>query len=205
MLASDKRMLVDEDGMLRIAIDGDLAVVVPRAFRPKVLEHVHGSALTGHYRSRRTFAGRYWWKGWMRDVVDSIPKCLPCTEGEDVRPRQQVPFEVIHPRGRFEQVEVDVQTVKPRTAAVKMKVLAMVDVLIPDEKSETIIRVIVDEWISIFGPMVRLLSDRGPNLIGKIVEERDLASFMSTGAVAGMSTLLWQASATFAVFVRRLE
>ncbi len=56
MVASDKRMLVDEDGFLRIAKDGDLAVVVPKNLRGKGLEHVHGSALTGHYRSRRTVA-----------------------------------------------------------------------------------------------------------------------------------------------------
>ncbi len=47
MAASDKRMLVDEDGLLRIAKDGDLAVVVPRCLRTKVLEHVHGSASRG--------------------------------------------------------------------------------------------------------------------------------------------------------------
>ncbi len=115
----------------------------------------------------------------MKDVVDFISKCLPCTVSEDVRPGRQVPLEIVHPRGRFEQVAVDVQTVTPRTVSGNIKILAMIDVFtrfvraipIPDEKAETIARVIVDEWVSIFGPMVRLLSDRGPNLIGKIVEE----------------------------------
>ncbi len=128
----------------------------------------------------------------------------------------------------------------PHTTAGNIKILAMVDVFsrfvravpIPDEKAETIARVIVDEWISIFGPMVRLLSDRGPNLIGKSVEEmsallgigrlrtyplhpqdngtverwnrsvvRDLASSCPPVRWTGMSTLLWQASATIPVFV----
>ncbi len=158
----------------------------------------------------------------MKDVVEFIGKCLPCAVREDAGPRRQVPLEVVHPKGRFDQVAVDVQTVTPRTTTGNIKILAMVDVFtrfvravpIPDEKAETIARVIVDEWVSVFGTMVRLLSDRGPSLMGKIVEEmsallgigrlrtyplhpqangtveswnrtigRDLASFVSTGAV----------------------
>ncbi len=42
---------------------------------------------------------------------------------------------------------------------------------VPDEKAETIARVLIDEWISVFGPMESLLSDRGPNLLGCVVDE----------------------------------
>ncbi len=55
-------MVVDEDNVLRIAMDGDLAVVVPMRLRQRIMEHVHGTAFNGHYRARRTFArmrGRY--------------------------------------------------------------------------------------------------------------------------------------------------
>ncbi len=40
--AADKLMMVDEDGVLRIAKDGDLAVVVPKGLQTAVLNHVHG-------------------------------------------------------------------------------------------------------------------------------------------------------------------
>lgn len=81
---------------------------------------------------------------------------------------------VNHPRRRFEQVAVDVQSVTPRTAAGSIKILVMSDtftrfarvVPIPDEKTDTVARVILDEWVSIFGPMQSTLSDRGPNFIG---------------------------------------
>ncbi len=67
----------------------------------------------------------------------------------------------------------------PRTADGNIKIIAMVDVFtrfaraltVPDEKAETIARVLIDEWISVFGPMESLLSDRGPNLLGCVVDE----------------------------------
>lgn len=38
-----------------------------------------------------------------------------------------------------------------------------------DERAETLAKKILDEWISIFGAMESLLSDRGPNFIVKVV------------------------------------
>ncbi len=95
------------------------------------------------------------------------------------RPGRQAALEIIHPKGRFEQVALDIQTITPRTNGGNIKIVAMIDVFtrfvravpVPDEKATTIARVVVDEWVSIFGPMVRLLSDRGPSLIGKVVDE----------------------------------
>ncbi len=49
----------------------------------------------------------------------------------------------------------------------------------PDEAVKTIARALLDQWICVFGPMVRLLSDRGLNFIGKIVEE--LAALLGIG------------------------
>lgn len=49
-------MVIDEDGILRDARYGHLAVVMPKILREEVLRHVHGSSLTGHYRRRRTVA-----------------------------------------------------------------------------------------------------------------------------------------------------
>lgn len=40
---------------------------------------------------------------------------------------------------------------------------------IPDERAETVARKIQDEWVSIFGAMETLLSNRGRNFIRKAV------------------------------------
>ncbi len=82
---------------------------------------------------------------------------------------------------------MDVQTITPRTGRGNIKVLAIIDVFtrfvravpVPDEAAETIARALLDQWICVFGPVVRLLSDRGPNFIGKIVEK--LAALLGIG------------------------
>ncbi len=82
---------------------------------------------------------------------------------------------------------MDVQTITPRTGRGNIKVLAIIDVFtrfvravpVPDEAAETFARALLDQWICVFGPMVRLLSDRVPNFIGKIVEE--LAALLGIG------------------------
>ena len=83
------------------------------------------------------------------------------------------------PQKRFEQVAFDVQTITPRTTQGNIKVLAMVDVFtryvraraIPHEKAETIARALIDDWVSIFGPMEWLLSDGETNLMGDAIRE----------------------------------
>eukprot|EP00171_Calliarthron_tuberculosum_P002219 IDg2219t1 len=174
-------ILVDEDGVLRIARDGDLAVVVPEALKVAVLSHVHGSRLTGHYRFRKTLArmrGRFWWKEWISDIAAYLKKCVPCTVSEDRRPGRQARMEIVHPKRRFSQVAFDVQTITPKSMSGNTKVLAIVDVFtrfvravpIPDERASTIANALINEWISLFGPMERLLSDRGPSLIGEVMQ-----------------------------------
>ena len=44
-------------------------------------------------------------------------------------------------------------------------------ILIPDERPDTVAKRILDEWVSISGPMENLLSDRGPNFIGTVVKK----------------------------------
>ncbi len=61
-------------------------------------------------------------------MVSFVGKCLQCAVSEDRQPGRQAPLEIVHPRGRFEQVAVDVQTITPRTGRGNIKVLAIIDV-----------------------------------------------------------------------------
>ena len=42
---------------------------------------------------------------------------------------------------------------------------------IPDERAETIARVLIEDWIAVFGQMEWLLSDGGTNLVGGVIKE----------------------------------
>ena len=85
-----------------------------------VLDEVHGSKLSGHYGVRRTtdrLSSSFWWPGWQKDVADRLRCCVACTAAKAHRPAKHAKMMVYHPRRRFQQVAVDVQTVKPRTAS----------------------------------------------------------------------------------------
>lgn len=83
-----------------------------------------------------------------------------------------------HPKRRFEQVVIDIQSIIPKTRNGNTKVVLIIDVFtryvravpVEDEQASTIASTLLREWISIFGPMERLIADRGPSLIGKIME-----------------------------------
>lgn len=122
-----------------------------------------------------------------RDAATYLQKCLQCTVAEDRQPKKQALLEEVYPRRRLEQIDFDVQTITPRTSSDNIKIFAMVDVFtrfvrakaIPDEKADTIARVLIEQWISIFGPMQQLLSDGGPNLIGSAIQE--LTAMLGSG------------------------
>lgn len=55
-------MALNDDGVLRILRNSDLAAVVPSVIRDEVLRHVQGAKLAGQYQKRRTIArmrGKY--------------------------------------------------------------------------------------------------------------------------------------------------
>lgn len=163
-----KRLIVDDAGILRSTRREELPIVVPKPLMKDVLRFVHGSRLTGHYKLQRTTAKlvrRYWWKGMAEDVATFVRNCPQCTIAEDQQPDGQVGLEVIHRQRRFQQVAFDVQTITLRTKTGNVKVLAIVDVFtryvcarpIPDEMAKTIAKVLVrigfqfsDQWNGCF-------------------------------------------------------
>lgn len=88
-------------------------------------------------------------------------------------------MQVSQPKRRFSVVAVDLQSITSRTTSGNIKVVDMVDtfnrfvraVAVPEERAETIAAAIMDHWISLFGRIESLLSDRGPSFIGHIVDE----------------------------------
>lgn len=103
---------------------------------------------------------------------------------EDPNPEWQCRLEAIHPKGRFARLAFDVQIVTPKTVARNTTQLAVVDVFtryirasaIPNEQAEKIAQELIDEWISLFGPMERFLSDSGPSLTGAVM--KNLANYV---------------------------
>ena len=192
---------MDDDGLLRVQKGNNLLVVVPESLKMSVLRFVQGSRLHGHYKVARTLAKlrkRYWWKEMVTDVVELVKNFMQCAVAQEEQPQKQAKLEIVHPRRRCELVAIDVQTITPRTESGNIKILVMIDLFtrfvravpIPDEKAETVAKVLLDEWISIFGPMEKLMSDGGTNLVSKVVE-----SLVEQLGIGRMQSYAWHPQA----------
>lgn len=182
-----------EDGFLyRVFSENDVRLAVPASMKERVLEWVHGSREVGHWGVLRTAARlkqRYWWKGWFADVEKRVRECVACRLAKMTRSRRQARMQVWHPRARFHTVAVDVLEVSPKSADGNRKVIVMGDLFtrfmvavpVAEEKAEVVAGVLFDRWISIFGPPVRILSDRGKPFVSGVV--RSLCARIGTKKV----------------------
>ena len=195
---------VDGDGLLRVKKGRSMSVVVPPLLVDSVWKHVHGSKLSGHYGRRRTLdrvRGRYWWYGWEKDVCSKLHNCVPCVAAKAAKPGRDARMGMHHPSRRFEEVADDVQIISPRTGSGNTKVLVIIDtftrfaraVEMPDERVDTIAQCLLDNWVSLFGPMERLLQkERRRWHIGPF--RRILLETLRFSIVLAVLAIMWQHS-----------
>jgi transposase InsO family protein len=149
--------------------------------RDILLRDVHGNPLVGHWgveRSYRRMAQGWWWPRMREDIEKLIKSCVPCTT-QRLRPKRQARMVQYHPRRRFEIVACDVLEIKPASLNGNSKVLVIGDcftrfiaaVPIPNERAETLAKVLLDHWILLYGPPEKLLSDRGPSFMSSVLRE----------------------------------
>ena len=173
---------VNERGLLRHSRARRELIVVPEVLLGAVLDALNGSKLSGHSRVRRTtdrLCRSFRWPGWRQGVEKRLRCCVACTATKAAQPAKHAKRVVYHPQRRFQKVTVDVQSVTWRTSAGSTNVLVIVDTFtrfareipILDERADSVAKWILDEWVSIFGPMENLLSDRGPNFIGTVIKK----------------------------------
>ena len=155
--------------------------VVPKHLRGKVLEHYHGGPFGGHFSGDRLFKTlkrQWWWKDMYKDCVHHVKNCPDCSfvagGGKPGRPPLQ-PIPVSRP---FQIFGIDVMEL-PRTAQGNRYVLVLQDFLsklplvyaMPDQKTDRIVRILVNEVVPMFGVLEALLSDRGTNLLSYLMKD----------------------------------
>jgi transposase InsO family protein len=165
----------------RVFTEAYIRIVVPKTLRSAVLKLVHESRMVGHWGFLRTAARlrkRFWWAGWFAAVDKQVAVCLACRLSKMKRSRRQAKMQVWHPKARFETISVDVLEISPTSATRMKKVVVTGDVIsrfmmaiaVPAETVAAIAEVLFERWIAVFGPPVRLLSDRGRVFVSKVVQ-----------------------------------
>ena len=158
------------------------AFVVSTDQRRVALNGVHRDA--GHQGQARTLAlthERFWWLTLVEDCKAMIRGCQHCHAFEGTIPKAPLcpigvyaPLELMHMD--FTSIEMDMELNKPPgvknvliiTGHFMQYAMAFVT---KDQTAKTVIRVLYEWFITIFGVPAKLLSDRGANFTSRLVEE----------------------------------
>ena len=173
---------LDEDGNLMIKLqprrgvfnDDRLRAVVPAHFHDTFLQHAHASLLGGHQGIDRTLERikeKFWWPNMDAMVRHHVSVCETCqaTSNKD-KPPPNPPNQI--PLATMPNERVHVDLFGPVTAADKHTTKYVIGITdsftkmmrmaaIPNKEAATVALAIVNEWITIYGTPVTIVSDQG--------------------------------------------
>ena len=161
---------------------GDLPqIVVPASLKNQRMEENHAGSLAGHFsgpRLYKTISRKWWWKNMYRDLIEYARKCPLCTiverkEQKKIPPLMPIPVD--HP---FQIMGVDIMEL-PLTTKGNKYLIVFQDLFTkwpmafptPDQKTERIARLLVEEIVPQFGLPEAMLSDRGTNLLSFLMQD----------------------------------
>ena len=156
-------------------------LVVPKAYQQTLMAEIHSGACSGHFAAKSLYATLsrlYWWDGMHSDVHHFCRQCLTCASYDGSGRRSRPPLQPIPVGGPFQRLGVDILEM-PLTAQGNRYIVVFIDYLtkwaeacaIPDQTSETIARLLVDNVVCRHGVPEELLSDRGPNLLSSLIHD----------------------------------
>ena len=156
-------------------------VAVPRHVREQLLTEHHSSLSGGHFGVKKTYgalARHWWWDGMYSDVVKFVTNCPECAIVTGGGRHHRAPLHPIPVSRPFQIVGVDIMEL-PQTNKGNKYVLVFQDFLtkwplafpMPDQKTQRIAELLVNEVIPLFGVPEALLSDRGTNLLSHLMQD----------------------------------
>ena len=172
------------DGVLHFenpSFPGRWCIVVPKAVRPTLLKEAHAGCFAGHLSQRKIYdrlRRSYYWQGMRSDVRRYCWSCLTCTSRKGTGRKIHPPLQPIPVGGLFHRVGVDILQL-PQTTSGNRYVVVFVDYLtkwpeafaIPDQRADTIARLLCEQIICRHGIPEQLLSDRGANFLSELILE----------------------------------
>ncbi|KAH9112967.1 hypothetical protein LEN26_013206 [Aphanomyces euteiches] len=158
--------------------------MVPRTMIEEVLWTSHCSPLAGHLgfnKTRERIRRTVYWTDWIQDCKDFVTMCPACNKAKGGRPTKQGPIQrmpVYDLKDPFDLMVVDALGPLPTTENGNKYILVFGDYFtrwieafpVPDLKTSTFARTLIDEVLCRFGVPNRLLSDRGSNFISELAE-----------------------------------
>lgn len=159
-------------------------VVLPRLARQAVLHAAHCHPLAGHRGATKTTAAiraRYWWPGMYSDINQFVAACPQCQKSKDPpnNSASKPLFPLPTPSQPAERVHADLFGPLPSSATGNAWILTLTCALskfvrvipLPNKEASTVAKAIFTHWITVFGPMARLIHDQGKEFDCKLLSD----------------------------------
>ena len=154
-------------------------VVLPKHLQQKVMEEAHGGTFGGHFCGPRLYAmlaRHWWWENMYSSVLLFCKACAECAIATGGSHPGRPPLSPIPVQRPFQIMGVDLMEL-PMTTRGNKYVLVFQDLFtkwpmvypLPDQKTEHIVKILVEEIVPFFGVPEALLSDRGTNLLSNLM------------------------------------
>ena len=163
--------------------DEDLLLfVVPKVHWTAALNRCHRDAgHQGHDHTLSLLQEHFWWPGMAKQMRQVIKTCRCCLQYEGSTPKAPLcpivattPLDLLHVD--FTSIETTMELDKsPRVANVLVFqdhfTKYVLPYVTPDQTAKTVTKFLYGGYISIFGALARLLSDRGTSFTSSIIQE----------------------------------
>ena len=146
--------------------------IIPLKHRRAVLRYAHDIKASGHLGIKKTYSKiqqRYYWPGCHNDVKVYVAGCEKCCKRKNPIPSKHAPMQVVRSGLPMERIAVDIAGEFPVTERGNTYILVIQDYFtkwvecfpMPDMRSSTVAKIMVNEVISRFGIPHTIHSDQG--------------------------------------------
>jgi hypothetical protein len=174
--------VVRRDDLIYIKTNEKELLWVPPSLRTKMVKLYHEPPSQGHRGAQavsKAMKNDMTWTNLERDVKDIIKSCEACQQfknyGTKNRPYKTRPV----PKRCFDEISMDVVGPVPTSSKGNNYILVIQDRLsrwiqfspMSNTSALTTSRTFLNDWVCVFGPPGRILTDRGPNFLSSYFRE----------------------------------
>ena len=156
--------------------------LVPNVLKDEILKQMHDNLLSAHLGTRKTeqkLLQRFYWFDVRNDVKLWVAACDVCQVNKPLPSKFLAPLGSMPVGSVLDKLSVDMLGPLPKTARANTFILVVVDHFskwteifpVPNEKAETVARVLLNEVICRWGCPLDLHSDQGRNFQSQIFAE----------------------------------
>ena len=157
-------------------------LAIPLSMRVLVLENMHDSCMAGgHFGFMKTYNGirlKYYWPTMVADITQWVKSCRDCAGKKPAGKRTKAPLKPIPVSRLWQRCSIDIVGPYVKSYAGNKYLLVITEslskypiaVALPDITAITIARALVDHVFTIFSVPEQILSDRGSNFVGEVMQ-----------------------------------